>query len=191
MKKILLICLLLVCNMICGCSQTSEEILKTETYIIPASYLKFTGTSASDLMDSFEELGDEFYTSVIEINDEVQIELTEDQLKNLVKRFNSFIDETVDEFLEINDMYSCVLDDNYKKISLYFDEYIPVAGQYKAILGIASYYGINDMLLNKTENWNVQVEIYNCHTNKLVVSFDLPDGEASWGPKEWEASYND
>ena len=47
------------------------------------------------------------------------------------------------------------------------------------------------MLLNNTTDWNVQIDILNCHNNKPVVSVNIPHEEISYGAKGWEESYND
>lgn len=121
----------------------------------------------------------------------MQLELTDEQLKNLVQRNDNFVDELAKQFASSNNMYKYVLDESYEKLTLYFDENISSTLQVKTILGIASNYGMNYLLLNSTSDWNVQIEIFNCHTDNLVVSVNIPDEEISYGAKEWEESYND
>ena len=87
-------------------------------------------------------------------------------------------------------MYKYIPDGSYEKLILYFDENISSTIEAKTILGIASNYGMNYMLLNNTTDWNVQIEIFNCHTYKVVASVSVPNGEVSYGAEEWEESYN-
>lgn len=189
--KIVLSIILVFFCIISGCAQSQPNDSKTEIYTIPNSYFEFTGSEIDEAVESCLELGDDFCTAAKVTPDGLQLELTDEQLNNLVQRNDNFIDELVNQFTSSNNMYKCVLDDSYKKLTLYFDENLSSAIQTKTILGIASVYGMNYMLLNNTTEWNVQIDIVNCHTNRPVVSVNIPNEEISYGAKEWEESYND
>lgn len=189
MKRKLAAIFTLVCLLFCGCSQSSPASDKTETYIIPNSYFKFTGSEVAEAVESCLELGSDFCTDAKEIPEGMQLELTDQQRNNLIQRNDDFVDELAQQFTSSNSMYRYISDGSYKKLILYFDENISSIIEVKTILGISSSYGMNYMLLNNTTDWNVQIEISNCHTNKLVASVNIPDGEISYGAKEWEESY--
>lgn len=191
MKRIFLPIILVTCCVLSGCSHFQQNSSKTETYIIPNSYFEFTGSEVDEAVESCLELGDDFCTTAKVTLDGMQLELTDEQLNNLVQRNDNFVDELVNQFTSSNNMYKCMLDDSYKKLTLYFDENLSNTTQVKTILGIASNYGMNYMLLNNTTEWNVQIEIFNCHTDKPVVSVNIPNEEISYGAKEWDESYND
>lgn len=190
-RNLCLVLLLILCFAFSGCTQTQQSDLQTETYLLPNSYFEFTGSDIEEAVESCLALGKEFCTDAKVTNEGMQLVLTKTQLENLVKRNDDFIAELEEGFMNANDLYRCELDESYKNLTLYFDENISSTMQVKTILGIASNYGMNYMLQNNTTDWNVKIEIYNCHTDKLVVSVNVPDEEISYGAKEWEESYND
>ena len=190
MKSKLVIIFVVICCVLSACSRSVPNDGNTETYIIPCSYFEFTGSEISDAVASCLSLGDAFCTEAKEVPEGMQLKLTDKQLENLIQRNNEFIKDLADKLEDSNSLYKFVMDDSYKNLTLYFDENIPSTLQVQTILGIASYYGMNYMLLNNTVEWNVQIEIFNCHTNKLVASVNIPDEEISYGAKDWEESYN-
>lgn len=190
MKNKSVIILVLICCLLSSCSRSGSDNENTETYIIPCSYFEFTGSEISDVVASCKSLGEAYCTEATEVPEGMRLKLTDSQLENLVQRNNEFINDLAENLENSNDSYRFVMDDSYKNLTLYFDENISSTLQVKTILGIASNYGMNYMLLNNTAEWNVQIEIFNCHTNKPVVSVNIPDEEISYGEKEWEQSYN-
>ena len=58
------------------------------------------------------------------------------------------------------------------------------------LLGVVAKCGENYILKNNDPNWSYDIEIYNCHTNKLVVSSTVPEPGYSFDDKDWEESYN-
>lgn len=191
MRRKLSLVLLIICIVLTGCSTGQSKKSKTETYIIPNSYFRFTGLEAAEAVESCLELGNDFCSNAKEISEGMQLELTAEQLNNFIERNDEFVDELVKQFTSSNSLYKCVLNESYEKLTLYFDENISSTMQVKTILGIASNCGMNYMLLNNTTDWNVNIEIINCHTGKLVASVNIPDEEISYGAKEWAASYDD
>lgn len=190
MKQKILFTILIVCCLLGGCSQKEQTASKAETYIIPNSFFAFTGSNVNESVESCLELGSDYCTDAKQISDGMQLELTDEQLNNMVKRNDEFINKLVNQFTSLNSMYKCVLDESYQRLTLYFDENISSITEAKTILGITSNYAMNYILLNNTTVWNVHVEIINCHTNKCVVSVNIPSEEVSYGPEEWEESYN-
>ena len=162
----------------------------TKTYLIPNSYFAFTGSDISEAVESCLGLGDDYCTSAQETPDGMQLELTEEQLDNQIQHNDNFIEGLKKAFESSNSQYQCVLDESYQKLTLYCDEDLSSDTQAKTILGIVSSYGMNYMLTNKTTDWNVKIEIFNCHTGKLVTSANIPDEEITYGAKEWQKSYN-
>ncbi|MEE0931027.1 MAG: hypothetical protein UIM53_08505 [Acutalibacteraceae bacterium] len=197
MKRRLFAFLIVICLTFSSCSLVNSSDSKTETeeqteiYIIPNSYFEFIGTEISKSVESCLALGDEYCTAAEEVADGMQLKLTAEQKNNLIKRNDDYVDKLVGELTQSNSMYKCELDDSYKSVKLYYDEKITTMLQAQTMLGIVSNYGMNYMLVNNTTEWNVKLEIFNCHTNKLVASVNIPDEKISYGAKEWEESYND
>ena len=112
----------MICCVLSGCSHSQQNSTKTEIYIIPNSYFEFTGSDVDEAVESCLELGEDFCATAKVIPDGMQLELADEQLSNLVQRNDNFVDELVNQFTSSNSMYKCVLDDSYKKVTLYFDE---------------------------------------------------------------------
>ena len=191
MKRSICIIVLLFGYILSGCGQTSPSSVETELYILPNSYLKFSGMEVDEAVESCLELGNEYCTEAKAIPEGLQLELTQEQLDNLVLKNNHFIDELARKLTDSNNLYKYEPDENYQTLTLYFDENISGLLQIKTILGIASSYAMNYMLINHVSDWKIKIEIYNCHTNKLVCSVNIPGEEVTYGAKEWEESYKE
>ncbi len=187
-KRNVIALLLLVLLLVSGCADKKP---KTETYIIPKSYWDYAGSTLEEAVESFHKLGGDYYTEVKELEDGVQLELTEEQRDNLIRRNDEYHDRIIAEFKSYSDEYRFEPDETYQTVNLYFDEKLPPATNIKTVFMLTAGYGMNYILKNNTTDWNVEFCIYNCHTNKLVVSANIPDEEASCGPEEWKASYNE
>ncbi len=184
--NILLAALMLVLLLVSGCGHKEA---KTETYSIPWTYWSYTGTTKEAGVDSFNELGQDYCTSAKVVDDHVEIELTEQQREKLIERNNTYIAELVDEFKAYNSEYRYEPDETYQKVALYFDENIPTILHVSTFYNITACYGMNYMLTNHVAEWNVELSIYNCHTDKLVAFANVPYDSVSYGPEEWAASY--
>ncbi len=191
MKKTMrrgLAAVLLILLLASGCAAKPP---KTETYIIPKSYWDYAGSTLEDALESFHELGDDYYTDAQVVSDGVQLELTEQQRDNLIRRNDEYHQQIVTAFTAYSDEYHFEPDETYQTVNLYFDEKLPPATNIKTVFMLTAGYGMNYILKNNTTDWNVKFCIYNCHTNKLVVSANIPEEEASCGPEDWKASYKE
>lgn len=189
MKKrgFVILCSLLI--LFSGCGKKEAEKPPVERYIIPNSYLTFTGTNAEETVASCLDLGEKYFTDAKVVDDGVQIEMTPQQKDNFIKRNNDFIKKLAKKFKESNSMYRYVPDENYQKLAFYYDEKISTDLQIKTVFGIATGYALNYMLTHHTTDWEVAVTIYNCHTKKEVVSIKVPKETVSYGLEEWKKSY--
>ncbi len=187
-KSRIIAALFLLIVLASGCTNSKPE---TETYIIPNSYWTYTSTTTEEALDTFYELGSDYYTDVKAVDEGVQVELTEQQRDNLIQRNNDYIDKLVSDYEAYSSDYRYVPDENYQKVAFYFDEKIPPMLHAATVYNVAAGYGLNYILLHNTTEWGVEISIYNCHTDQLVVSIDAPHETVSYGPAEWEASYNE
>ncbi len=189
MKKIKMIAVLFsVLVLLSGCAKQAP---KTETYIIPTSYWTYTSTTPEEAVETFYDLGEEYYTDVKIVDEGVQAELTDAQRDRLIQRNNDYIKKLVTEYETYNSEYRYVPDENYQKVDFYFDEKIPNLLHAATVYNVAAGYGLNYILQNNTTDWHVDISIYNCHTDQLVVSINAPYETVSYGPAEWAASYNE
>ena len=186
-KRILFIISLLL--ILAGCN-TTPKVEITKEYLIPNSFFEFTNTNIESANKSIVGLGNDYYTKTECLDNGLRLVLTDIQRDNLIRRNNDFINELIKSFKNENIKYSVVTDSTNKNLKFYFDENLSAAKQIKAVFGVATGYGYN-LLLSGIEDWNVKIEIYNCHTNKLVASGNIPNEEFSYGDEEWRKSYNE
>lgn len=204
MKKILSILLLAsICFSFAACGGRQQptdgedqpsapaEAQKTETCILPKSYWDYAGSTLEEAAESFRKLGSDYYTDVKVTDEGVQLELTEQQRDNLIERNDQYHQQIVDEFLACGEEYRFEPDESYQNVNLYFDEKLPPTTNIKTVFMLTAGYGMNYILKNNTTEWSVRFTIYNCHTGKPVVSASIPDEEATCGPEEWKASYQE
>ena len=188
MKKLFALLLAVMMFSVTGCGSRPP---KTETYLIPNSYWEYAGTTAEDAVETFEKLGEEYYTTVEVVDEGVQAELTEQQRDKLIERNNQYNEKLIADFKAHDNNYRYEPDENYQQLKLYFDEKIPPFLHVKTVYNLTAGYGMNYILKNNTTDWNVEICVYNCHTNKLVVSADAPYETVTCGPDEWKASYEE
>lgn len=108
--------------------------------------------------------------------------------KENVKRQKGFLENCKERFLSHSDQYS-IKNDNYRKISMYYDENIEDVSELLALVSIITYSGILQILETNDSDWKVEVNIYNCHTGSLVASGTFPGEGLEFGQDEWIASY--
>lgn len=162
-----------------------------ETYIIPETVWEYAGITQEEVVQSIRELGDGNYTDVKVVDQNVEVELSEIERNILIRRNDEYLDELVKYYKAYNFEYRYVGDENYQQLKLYFDEKIPHSLYVKIVHYLPAVYGMNYILKNNTEDWNVEICVYNCHTNKLVVSANAPYETVTCGPDEWKASYEE
>lgn len=195
MKFRIIAAVLQLCLLLTGCALAGmppetapQPEAETMTCLIPNSYFKFTGTDAQEDAQALNELGPEYCTSAVFTEEGVEVELTEVQQEHMIARNNRTISQYFETFTAADSSYTYEADPEYRKLTLFFDEKIPMLPEINAVFGTAAGYCLNQILLNQAD-WGVEVTIYNCHTKKAVVSMNLPEDEGSFGPEEWKASY--
>ena len=190
MKNKMTAAVLLSCLLLTGCGRAAGPAEETMTCLIPDSYFIFTGTDADAETESLKGLGPEYCTSAVRTEEGIEAELTEAQRDRLIERNNEFIRGFLENYAAADSAYTCEEDPEYRKLTFCFDEKIPIMTEMNAVFGTASGYCLNQILLGHQTDWGVEVTICNCHTQKEVISMDLPEEKGSFGPEEWEASYD-
>ncbi len=204
MKKILSVMLMLsICLSFAACGGKEQsadvedqpsapaEAQETETYLLPKSYWDYAGSTLEEAAESFRKLGSDYYTDAKVTDEGVQLELTEQQRDKLIERNDEYSSQIAEEFMSYSEEYRFEPDESYQNVNLYFDEKLPPTTNIKAVFMLTAGYGMNYILKNNTTEWSVRFTIYNCHTGKPVVSASIPDEEATCGPEEWKASYQE
>ena len=168
-----------------GTGESSQESVQTFQVVVPASLLRFTGSTGQELVDS----AGESCTSAFVQGEDAVLELTEAQREDLLQENAEFIQECKDEFLQENAAYGCEINEEETQIVLHYDETIDQNRQAKTLLGLSSMCGFNQVLRAQSSQWSVHLEVINCHTGKVVAAGDLPQDSITFGNEEWQASY--
>lgn len=173
-----------------GCHEndTSYTDQVKNTYLIPYSLIEFSGIEVKDYTEKLNELGIEFL-ELAEMKDQyVEVIMTDAQKEKFVERNEKFLHSQIDDFLQLDDTYRCTFDD-YHELNLYFDEKINKVSELLTLVSVVTYFGTLQIFETSTSEWNVKVNIYNCHTDKLVASGIFPGSGLEYGEEEWNASY--
>lgn len=184
MKKIIRY-LLIAGLFLTGCSKPKTKV---KTYLIPNSLISFAGVKTDEYVNSMNKLGENYLQSAEKTSDGIEVEMTEEQNQEFIRKNEGFVQDCIDDFTGQNELYSVVYDD-YSRLELYFDEHYDYVTQLTAIVGLITYFGILQIFTTADSDWGVEVIVYNCHTKKQVTSAMLPEGGFSIGEKEWKASY--
>lgn len=183
-KNKLLLSLLLLCT---ACTRTQKIEPQTE-YLIPYSLISFAGVETDEYVDSMNELGNNYLLSAEKNSEGIEVIMTDAQKEKFVERNEKFLHSQIDDFLQLDDTYRCTFDD-YHELNLYFDEKINKVSELLTLVSVVTYFGTLQIFETSTSEWNVKVNIYNCHTDKLVASGIIPGSGLEYGEEEWNASY--
>lgn len=196
MMKRMICTLLCLCILFCfsSCAKnTVSDTLPTnaEVYeiIIPNSLLSISGISELEYIASFDNETHDVYTDVQLIDDEVILYLTDTQRQNLINQVKDTIDIILEDYYQCNTNYSFIGDDDYKSITFIYDENISESLETKVLGAVFAKYAYLNVLEHKDPNWKIHLQIYNCHTNKLVIEGDLEKERVSWSQDDWARSY--
>lgn len=208
-------CCMVLCGLLCissvtyatGCQAVPGGVIETEylrsesdmeqeqddsdlhTIYFPESLFTFSGMTKEEIKDSYLQLGNEYYTDVyIQEDDSFILIATEDQIQHQIDDNNTWVNELADEFEAANPKYSYEGSIDYTSLTFTFDEKIDTDLEMKTLLGITCMYAFNTVLLGNPE-WNVDVVVKNCHTDKVVTQASLPKESLEYGLREWEDSY--
>ena len=80
-------------------------------------------------------------------------------------------------------------DKNYQSITFSYDENISERLETTVLGAVFAKYAYLYVLEYKDPNWKIHLQIYNCHTNKLVIEGDLEKERISWSQDDWARSY--
>ena len=99
------------------------------------------------------------------------------------------MDKILKEFKESNPKYNYEFSKDYSSLKLYFDEKISM-NLFNKIPPTITYTSLNYILLNGSKDWHITWEVINCHTQKTVVSWDIPGSVgSSLSMEDWNKSY--
>ena len=199
LKKLgICICVTVLAVSLCACqsektSDNNQSDEKTIKIVIPYSFLLICGhktdKSIKKLAKEYNDKEEYCQKAYVKGND-IVLESTETQIKYYMAVNDEVIEEAIGKLEEANDNYKCEISDNYDSAKLYFDENIDRYTYSKIMIATVNVCGINYILKNRTKDWHIDWEVINCHTNKTVVKWKLPDDKQNtFGTSEWKKSY--
>lgn len=197
MKGKILLLMLLTVIFCCGCGktqtvpETSSASEAVEICVIPNSFWSRSGTEPEKAVEVFQKLGEEYYTEAKVTEEGVELQLTEKQRDNLIQRNNDYHDQLLGNFYSSSPEYKFVPDESYEKLEFYYDENIPDFIQFATVSNLTVGYAMNQILMNPSQEWNVDVSIYHCHSGELVLHFTFPEEFALVTPEQWQESGED
>ena len=153
---------------------------------IPANYYTYIGSSAKDGANAYNAMGKDFCEEAYEQNGDLILLVTKKQRENLIKQNNEKIESFLKLYHKANKKYT--FEDGDVLIYKY-DEKLDDITERKAIVGVVSLYGLNYILKNNKTDWNINVEIYNCHNDKLIQKATAPNDAVMVKYDQWLESY--
>ena len=196
MKNKKILSLLFICAMMlslfgCGNTKTVEE---TRKVTIPYNLSSISGMGAdddlNDMINGFNEKKKYCNKAYLNKNKDIVMISTNKQIKKYVSDNKNIIDRGLKELKKSNSEYSYEISKDYSSVKLYFDEKIS-EGVYEQLIPASMLAtSLNFILLNGEKDWHFKWEVINCHTNKTVVTWNLPnDEENSFTADDWRQSY--
>ena len=162
-------------------TETAEEIR------IPASIFRFANT---DIEDNMDEFGD-YCTGVRRDGDDLIIEVTPSQKEELMEMYAGSIDDVLKDMAEEEQGYYVETDKDHSCFVYHYDEKIDGILEAKMLLMITTSDVLTGIMETGDPDWNARAKIVNCHTGLTVGEGTFPDGSITFGPDEWQASYDD
>ena len=176
----------------CGCSDTPKIKENTRKVVIPYSFSLLCGQKSEKDLDAMVKTynKDKKYCSkAYKKNKDVILISTDLQIEKYIKDNKKIIDTAMKKFVKSNKLYKYKIKKDYSSIKLYFDENIPENTYYQLLSASINFTSLNYILLNG-KDWHIKWQVINCHTNKTVVTWDLPnDEENSFTADDWKQSY--
>ncbi len=162
---------------------TGEKIIEI---IIPANYYTYIGSNADEAVKTYTKMGEDYCLKAKNVNGDVLLRVTKKQRENLIKQNNEKIEMMLASYYKEDSRYKFEAGDT---LIYRYDEKCDAMVEQKAIVGVISLYGLNYILENNKTDWKVNVQIYNCHNNRLLREVCVPEETAICTLEEWYASY--
>ena len=158
-----------------------------ENITIPASIISFANTDIDDNMEAFKD----YCTNVRRDGDDLILEVTPTQKEELIEMYTKSIDDVLEDMEEDEQGYYVEVDSDHNRFVYHINENIDGILQAKMLLTITTSDVLIGIMETGNSNWNVSAKIVNCHTGLTVGEGTFPDGSITFGPDEWQASYDD
>ena len=170
-----------------GKEKDEEEIIKVK---LPQKFINLSGKGAKGVVEDTKSVGEENYIDVYENEDgTVTVEITEQQKQEYwLPSRGELMEELQEQLKEYDENYRLEHNDSYTQVDAYYNLELPAD---KAIIFViyaevlcASYQLFSGV---DSEEWRVEINIYNSDTGKLVKS-GSSDADMTYDDSDWEAS---
>ena len=191
MKKVLCcMCFIFILLFFSSCvTQVNNQSDSISTMNIPHSLIRFCGLEQDEFIESISSNHNDIYTEVKAEGEDVVVSMTESQKQNLIKQTEQIIDNSLEDYYNFSPEYRFYGSNDYKKVEFYHDEHLRKLDEEIAILKVASQYAQMQLLMDDSEDWSVEVKVYNCHTGKLVAEATVPHDHFRSTSEDWTRSY--
>lgn len=184
-------CVLLI---LCSCKNinidnneyNSESITKSSTtelspisdvdtteFKIPLSLVAVSGRNSNVLADELID-GGNCTNVVVNSDDSITMSLTNEQLDYWINSRIKMLENLDEEFKSINSDYKIVHNEDCTQLSLYYDLDLNDQKAVDYIFQAEFFCGMFQVFTNPEEcDFNIDINIYNCATGKLVTSGEL------------------
>lgn len=153
---------------------------------IPANYYTYIGSSADEAVKTYTKMGEDYCLKAKNVNGDVLLRVTKEQRENLIKQNNEKIEMMLASYYKEDSRYKFESGD---ALVYRYDEKCDTMVEQKAIVGVISLYGLNYILENNKTDWKVNVEVYNCHNDKLIQKATAPNDVVMVKYDQWLESY--
>lgn len=170
-----------------GKEKDEEEIIKVK---LSQKFINLSGKGAKGVVEDTKSVGEENYIDVYENEDgTVTVEITEQQKQEYwLPSRGELMEELQEQLKEYDENYRLEHNDSYTQVDAYYNLELPAD---KAIIFViyaevlcASYQLFSGV---ESEEWRVEINIYNSDTGKLVKS-GSSDADFGYENSDWEAS---
>ena len=198
-----------------GNSSASETVAAVETtpvatqtakdgqteYIFPQSFTWFIGKpelnnigEGGSSTGAYEISGDYADTAYV-TGGKLHLFSNSTQVQALIALNDSFLEQAVNDWLELNPEYQYERSDNYSKLVFYMDEVLSDSDvsdrEYEINLMLTILYidHANNILANTNNDTSTEVQIINYHTSNIAYDISYPSQSFDYSSIDWDASY--
>lgn len=184
-KIISIFMVMCLCFLAVACSEQSpnEDIKKITFY---SEYLTFINSDPQKAINDFSD-GNGCVSAYANEDGSATVEFYESQWKGYIEDGEKILEQTKNDFADIQDGYAIEYQDDYKTINFYYNLDLPAEDAIYNILKVEMICCQLQIYNGADENsWKVTVNIYNSDTGKLVTTGN-PD-ELGYTEEDWRAS---
>lgn len=152
---------------------SSISDVDTTEFKIPLSLVAVSGRKSNVLADELID-GGNCTSVVVNSDDSINISLTKEQLEYWINSNIKMLEDLDEKFKSINSNYKIVHNEDCTQLNLYYDLDLDAQKAVNYTFQAEFFCGMFQVFTNPQEcNFNIDVNIYNCATGKLVTSGEL------------------